>query len=103
MSFVTIALAEGEMPGFETPPDPCPHSGAAMSAATRTVADHRAQYLIPTSDEGPKLLTCTQCEAHVGVAPGSGLIIAPIRRVDNHRPDVCSIEQVVEAHKRVTA
>src|SRR5207237_3121466 len=30
-------------------------------------------------------------------------IIAPIRRVDNHRPDVCPIEQVVEAHKGVTA
>jgi len=52
MSFVTAALAVAEDPGFETPPDPCPHSGAATSAATSVVADHRARYLIPTSVEG---------------------------------------------------
>src|SRR2546430_3646996 len=100
MSFVTTALAVGEDPGFETPPDPCPHSGAATSAATSGVADHRARYLIPTSVEGRSLFSCTERKPGVHVAAGSGLIIAPRGRVDNHRPDIGPVEHVVEAHER---
>src|SRR5205085_1822621 len=89
------------MPGFETPPDPCPHSGAATSAATSGVADHRARYLIPTSVEGRSLFPCTERKPDVHVAAGSGLIIAPRGRVDNHRPDIGPVEHVVEAHEWV--
>src|SRR5437868_8086366 len=88
------------MPGFETPPDPCPHSGAATSAATSGVADHRARYLIPTSVERRILLPRTERKPHVQVASGSGLIIAPRSRVDNHRADVGPVEQVVAAEER---
>src|SRR5881392_2758561 len=103
MSFVTTALAEEEDPGFETPPDPCPHSGAATSAATSGIADHRARYLIPTSVEGRSDYSpAPSANPTYMFRPGAGSI-APIRHVDNHRPDVCPIEQVVEAHKGVTA
>src|SRR2546421_5932397 len=100
MSFVTTALAVGEDAGFDTPPDPCPHSGAATSAATSGVADHRARYLIPTSVERRILLPRTERKPHVQVASGSGLIIAPRSRVDNHRADVGPVEQVVAAEER---
>src|SRR2546423_246357 len=103
MSFVTTLLAEGGTPGFETPPDPCPHSGAATSAATSVIADHRARYFIPTSVEGRSLLSRAQRKSDVHIAAGSGLIIALKRRVDNHRPDVRAIEYVVEPDEGVHA
>src|SRR6266566_9417347 len=98
MSFVTTAC--GGAAGSTAPPDPCPHSGAATSAATATVADHRAQCIIPTSVEVRRLFPCTQREPHIHVPARSRLIIAPIRRVDNHRRDVEAIPHVVEADER---
>src|SRR5881409_892852 len=97
MSFVTTAC--GGAARSAAPPDPCPHSGAATSAATATVADHRAQCIIPTSVEGRRLFPSTERESEVQIAAGSGLIIAPIRGVDNHRRDVETIPHVVHAHE----
>src|SRR2546422_5340263 len=57
MSFVTTACGGAPRRGSAAPPDPCPHSGAATSAATATVADHRVQCIIPTSVKGRRLLT----------------------------------------------
>src|SRR5260221_14060218 len=98
MSFVTTAC--GGATGPTAPPDPCPHSGAATSAATAAVADHRAQCIIPTSVEGLRLFPCTQREPYIHVPARSRLIIAPIRRVDNHRRDVEPVPPVVEAYER---
>src|SRR2546430_17691284 len=100
MSFVTTARGGATGEGSATPPDPCPHSGAVTSAATAAVADHRAQCIIPTSVEVRRLFPSTERESHVHIAAGSRLIIAPIRRVDNHRRDVEAIPHVVEADER---
>src|SRR5690242_930171 len=94
MSFVTTARA-----GSATPPDPCAHSGVAASEATAAVAHQRAHCVIPTSVEGRRLFSSTERESDVHVPTGSRLIIAPIRRVDNHRPYIAPVEHVVEAHK----
>src|SRR5256885_13938595 len=48
MSFVTTACGAAAG-GSATPPEPCPHNGAATSEATATVAHQRAQCVIPTS------------------------------------------------------
>src|SRR5437870_10488006 len=69
MSFVTTAC--GGAAGSVAPPDPCAHSGAVTSAATKAVADHRAQYIIPTSVEGRRLFPCRR----------SVVLTAPPRRV----------------------
>src|SRR5207249_5698491 len=98
MSFVTTACSGAA--GSAAPPDPCPHSGAATSAATAPVADHRAQCIIPTSVEGRRLFPSTERESDVQIAAGSGLIIAPKGRVDNHRSHVRPIEHVVEPNER---
>src|SRR5438034_5281574 len=92
------------------PPDHFPHSEAATTEATATVAHHRAQCVIPTSVEGcGGLLPRAQREPDIHVAPGSRLIIpsrheaathADRRGVDRHRPDVLAVEDVVEAHER---
>src|SRR2546422_11767739 len=50
MSFVTTVC--GGAAGSAAPPEPCPHSGAATTEATATVAHQRAQCVIPTSVEG---------------------------------------------------
>src|SRR5216110_3855745 len=97
MSFVTTAC--GGAAGSAAPPDPCPHSGAATSAATATVADHRAQCIIPTSVEGRRLFPCAQREPYIHVPTRSRFVIAPIRRVDNHRPHVRPVEHIVEAEE----
>src|SRR5260370_9730405 len=89
--------------GSATPPDPCAPSGAATSDAPITVADHRAQCLIPTSVEGRSSLASTYRKPYIHVAAGSGFIIAPLGRVDNHRTHICPVEQVVEAHERAEA
>src|SRR5436190_18651537 len=99
MSFVTTARGGATGEGSATPPDPCPHSGAATSAATTTVADHRAQCIIPTSVEVRRLFPCTQREPYIHVPARSRLIIAPIRRVDNHRRDVEAVPHVVQSHE----
>src|SRR5437660_12121257 len=101
MSFVTTARGGATGEGSATPPDPCPHSGAATSAATAAVADHRAQCIIPTSVEVRRLFPSTERESHVHVAAGSRLIIAPIRRVDNHRSYIGPVPHVVDAYERV--
>src|SRR2546427_1937506 len=44
--------------------------------------------------------TSAKRESEVHVAAGSGLKIAPPRRVDNHRPHVGPVEHVVEAQER---
>src|SRR6266516_4853085 len=108
MSFVTTVC--GGAAGSAAPPEPCPHSGAATTEATATVAHQRAQCVIPTSVEGcGGLLPRAQREPDIHVAPGSGLIIpsrheaathADRRGVDRHRPDVLAVEDVVEAHER---
>src|SRR5712664_4953098 len=100
MSFVTTACGGAPGVGSPTPPDPWPHSGAATSPATATAADHRAQCIIPTSVEIRLLFPCTQREPDIHVPARSRLIIAPIRRVDNHRRDVEAVPHVVEAHER---
>src|SRR6266550_3069352 len=97
MSFVT--KPRGTAAGSAFPPDPCPHSGPATSAATATPADHRAQCIIPTSVECRRLFPCTQREPYVHVPARSRLIIAPVRRVDNHRRDVETVPHVVQAHE----
>src|SRR5436853_7940443 len=97
MSFVTTAC--GGAARSAAPPDPCPHSGAATSAATATVADHRAQCIIPTSVEGRRLFPCAQREPYIHVPARSRLIIAPVRGVDNHRRDVETVPRVVQAQK----
>src|SRR3989442_1928561 len=95
MSFVTTVC--GGAAGSAAPPEPCPHSGAATTEATATVAHQRAQCVIPTSVEGcGGLLPRAQREPDVHVAPGSRLII-PSRHeaathadrsgVDRDRPD----------------
>src|SRR5882724_11483236 len=99
MSFVTTAC--GGAAGSTAPPDPCPHSGAATSVATAAVADHRAQCFISTSVEVPRLFPCTQREPYIHVPARSRLIIAPIRCVDNHRPNVRPIEHIAEPDERV--
>src|SRR2546422_8884105 len=101
MSFVTTARGGATGEGSATPPDPCPHSGAATRAATAAVADHRAQSIIPTSVEVRRLFPSTERESHVHIAAWSRLIIAPKGRVDNHRPHVRPIEHVVEPNERV--
>src|SRR5256885_7378493 len=65
MSFVTTACGGAPGRGSAAPPDPCPHSGAATSAATATVADHRVQCIIPTSVKGRRLFSRTQRESHI--------------------------------------
>src|SRR6266480_261034 len=100
MSFVTTACGGAPRRRSAAPPDPCPHSGAATSAATATVADHRAQCIIPTSVESRRLFPCTQREPYIHVPAWSRLIIAPIGGVDNHRRDVETVPHVVEAHER---
>src|SRR5207253_1691421 len=100
MSFVTTARGAA---GSAMPPDPCAHSGAPASDATAAAAHHRAQRVIPTSVESRRLFPSTDRESDVDVAAGSRLIIAPIRRVDNHRPYVAPVEHVIEAQKRVRA
>src|SRR2546430_1200475 len=72
----------------------------ARWSATVTVADHRAQCIIPTSVEGRRLFSRTQRESHIHVPARSRLIIAPIRGVDNHRSYVGAIPDVVEPHER---
>src|SRR6266849_8896472 len=99
MSFVTTACGGALGGGSPTPPDPCPHSGAATSPATATAADHSTQCIIPTSVESRRLFPCTQREPDIHVPARSRLIIAPIRRVDNHRRDVEAVPQVVQAHE----
>src|SRR2546427_6969155 len=74
MSFVTTVC--GGAAGSAAPPEPCPHSGAATTEATATVAHQRAQCVIPTSVEGcGGVLPPPPREPHVHVAPGSPLII----------------------------
>src|SRR2546422_6115072 len=99
MSFVTTACGGAPGRGSAAPPDPCPHSGAATSAATATVANHRVQCIIPTSVKGRRLFSRTQRESHIHVPARSRLIIASIRRVDNHRRDVEAVPHVVQAHE----
>src|SRR6266566_2601650 len=98
MSFVTTACGGAPGRGSAAPPDPCPHSGAATSAATATVANHRVQCIIPTSVKGRRLFSRTQRESHIHVPARSRLIIASIRRVDNHRRD---LEFSAELHPAV--
>src|SRR5260370_40291319 len=95
--------------GSATPPDPCTPSGAAMSDALITVADHRAQCLIPTFVERRSSLACTERKPYVHVPTGSRLIIASRYhlathanrpRGDDHRPHIRAVPDVVEAHKR---
>src|SRR6184192_4505697 len=109
MSFVTTARG-GAAGGSATLPEPCPHSGAATTEATATVAHQRAQCVIPTSVEGcGGLLPRAQREPDVHVASGSRLII-PSRHeaathadrggVDRDRSDVLAVEEVVAAQER---
>src|ERR1041385_943470 len=100
MSFVTVVCGVAAGAATPPPPDPCPHSGPATSAATATAADHRAQCIIPTSLEGRLLFPCAHRQSHVEVAARSGLIVAPIGRVDHHRTDVETVPDVVHAHER---
>src|SRR5437773_10137940 len=112
MSFVTTARGGATGEGSATPPDPCPHSGAATSAATAAVADHRAQCIIPTSVEVRRLFPSTERAPHVHIAARSGLIIAPRHgiathpdraRIDRYGPHVLPVEDVVEPHERPEA
>src|SRR5438128_12291335 len=107
MSFVTTARGGATGEGFATPPDPSPHSGAATSAATAGVSDHRAQCIIPTSVEVRRLFPSTERKSHVHIASGSGLIIAPRHevgtnpdraRVDRYVPHVLPVVHDVEPH-----
>src|SRR2546427_9989839 len=100
MSFVTTACGGATGRGSVAPPDPCPHSGAATSAATAAVADHRAQCIIPTSVKGRRLFPCTQREPYIQVPARSRLIIAPIRGIDNHRSHIRTVPDVVQPHER---
>src|SRR2546422_3810358 len=73
MSFVTTVC--GGAAGSAAPPEPCPHSGAATTEATATVAHQRAQCVIPTSVEGcGGVLPPPPRETHVHVAPRSRLL-----------------------------
>src|SRR5437660_9948512 len=88
MSFVTTACG-GAAAGSPTPPEPCPHNGAATSEATATVAHQRAQCVIPTSVEDcGGLLPRAQREPDIHVAAGNGFEAPPARGGDNHRSDV---------------
>src|SRR5438876_6316878 len=80
MSFVTTACGGAPGRGSAAPPDPCPHSGAATSAATATVADHRAQCIIPTSVKGRRLYTFRPGAGH-GFQNRRGVLTAPPGRV----------------------
>src|SRR2546425_2353284 len=74
MSFVTTVC--GGAAGSAAPPEPCPHSGAATTEATATVAHQRAQCVIPTSVEGcGGVLPRAPREPDVHVAPGGRLTI----------------------------
>src|SRR5207253_9326352 len=99
MSFVTTACGGAPGRGSAAPPDPCPHSGAATSAATATVADHRAQCIIPTSIKGRRLFSRTQRESHIHVPARSRHILAPIRRAAIHRYHVGVIPHLREPHE----
>src|SRR5207247_5217517 len=83
MSFVTTVC--GGAAGSAAPPEPCPHSGAATTEATATVAHQRAQCVIPTSVEGcGGLLPRAQREPDIHVAPGSRLVITARPRGATH-------------------
>src|SRR2546426_3906746 len=77
MSFVTTVC--GGAAGSAAPPEPCPHSGAATTEATATVAHQRAQCVIPTSVEGcGGVLPPPPRETHGHAAPrGPPLITSP--------------------------
>src|SRR5437870_13922720 len=100
MSFVTTACG-GAAGGSATPPEPCPHNGAATSEATATVAHQRAQCVIPTSVEDcGGLLPRAQREPDVHVAPGSGPVVPPPRGIDHHRSHVGPGEHIGENQGR---
>src|SRR2546426_6249922 len=85
MSFVTTVC--GGAAGSAAPPEPCPHSGAATTEATATVAHQRAQCVIPTSVEGcGGVLPPAPRETDVHVAPGGRLIITSPHEAATH-PD----------------
>src|SRR5256884_8902809 len=87
MSFVTTACG-GAAGGSATPPEPCPHNGAATSEATATVAHQRAQCVIPTSvgDCGGVLPPAHRgTDIHVG-PPRGGAVPPPPSGVHHPSP-----------------
>src|SRR5437016_14123897 len=103
MSFVTTACG-GAAGGSATPPEPCPHNGAATSEATATVAHQRAQCVIPTSvGDCGGLLPRAQRESHIHAAPRSGPVVPPPRRVDHHRSPAGPVEDRGETHEPAAA
>src|SRR5207245_3949364 len=94
MSFVTTACG-GAAGGAATPPEPCPHNGAATSEATATVAHQRAQCVIPTSvGDCGGLLPRAPRESDRHVAPGRGRVVPPARSADHHRSHVGRVEVI---------
>src|SRR2546430_12148893 len=77
MSFVTAACG-GAAGGSATPPEPCPHNGAATIEAMTMVAHQRAQCVIPTSIEDcGGVPPPPPPEAHIHTGPPSGALAPP--------------------------
>src|SRR2546429_9068770 len=82
MSFVTAACG-GAAGGSATPPEPCPHNGAATIEAMTMVAHQRAQCVIPTSIEDCGGVSAPPPrETRVPAEPPRGRAVPRPRRAD---------------------
>src|SRR5256885_17203129 len=99
MSFVTAACG-GAAGGSATPPEPCPHNGAATIEAMTMVAHQRAQCVIPTSIEDcGGGLSPPPRESDVHAVPAGGGPGTPPPRRGAPRTPPRNVEHHVELHQ----